>query len=213
MNALKRLCISVNASINTLIDQVENHEAVADAALADIHDALANARFQLRRIQGEQKRLQDRIGQCRDEEILWRDRAVRIETRDRECAIECVRRMKKVQQEISSLSSQAAEHGTLEKQLGADVKNIEARFEELKRRRSALAARESRAEAFQSVRRQQSGGQIDGAFERWERAVLRSESSFESEPVDNLADQLSSEEEKHELEALLNELVIPAKNS
>jgi phage shock protein A len=200
----------MNAHINSLIDQVENHEAVAEAALGEIQESLLKAKFQLRRIQNEQKKLQEKIHQCRDEESKWRERAIRSEKEDRERAIECVRRMKKLQDETATLTQQANEHAQLERQLTSDVNAIEAKFDELKRRRSALAARESRAEAFQSVHRNQSGRQVEDAFERWERTVMRTEISAETsspESVDSLTEQFSSEEERKDLEAMLSELV------
>lgn len=169
MNAFKRISIALTAQINGLIDQIEDQEAVANAALADIRDSLMKTRFQVKRIQHEQKAFEARITQLRDEEAKWKDRALRTKDENHDRALECVRRLKKTREEIASTEQQLDAHQKLELQLGEDVAKIEARFEELKRKRSLLIARESRAEAMRKVSEVQNNENLGGIFDRWEQ--------------------------------------------
>ncbi len=213
MNSIKRLCITMNAHINSMIDQVENHEAVAEAALADIREALGNAKYQLGRLQNEQKQMESREQALRALEIKWKDRAVQASTltgtQNHERAIECVRRLKNTQSELTALGNAITEHRNLEKVLVHDVHGIEEKFNDLKRRRSMLAARESRAEVLQSISKHESQISAGSAFERWERSILRSEVNSEKafEPQDHLNSEFNKEEEQIELEVMLSELI------
>lgn len=209
MNSIKRICISMNAHINSMIDQVENHEAVAEAALSEIRESMANAQYQLVRLQNEQKQMEARELALKALELKWKERAIQAGTGNHERAIECVRRLKGTQAEISSLAGALIEHRNLEKILVNDVRGIEEKFTELKRRRSLLAARESRAEALQSINKHENKIAVGGAFERWERSIMRAEidTGKLAEPVDHLSLELSIEEEKLELESLLSELL------
>ncbi len=209
MNSIKRLCITMNAHINTMIDQVENHEAVAEAALTEIREALSNTKYQLVRLQNEQKEMLNRHLNLQSVEIKWRERAIQAGADNHERAIECMRRLKNIQVELASLANVLTDHRKLEQALVNDVRGIEDKFEELKRRRNSLAARESRAEALQSINRHESQLSLGGAFERWERTIMRSEVDFESksEPIDALGLEFIKKEEQSELESMLNELL------
>ena len=91
MGVFNRVRYTVVAGIESLLDQVENQEAVVAASIRDVERALA-------RIHVHRKRCERRIGQLESElsalaeEIrTWRDRTLRLRD-DREQALECVRR-------------------------------------------------------------------------------------------------------------------------
>jgi phage shock protein A len=208
MKALKRLTMTLSAQINSMVDQLENHEAVANMALEEIRETMMQARFQIRRVQNEQRVYEQRLTEMEQEEKRWRERALRAQSESHDKALECVRRLKKTTDEITALKQQILHHGTLEEQLTVDVKRIESKFEELKRKRNLLAARQSRSEALAAVTEHGGSEDVGHIFERWEQKVLRGEVASEDSAVE--ADAFSQEfvraEEKLELEALLQNL-------
>jgi phage shock protein A len=209
MKMFRRISATINAQINTLIDEIENHEAVADLALADIREALLRAKYQIHRVQSEQRSLGEKLKDLRSAEKRWSERALRIKESDRDQALECVRRIKQAREDIDATELQLAGHEELERKLAEDVRAIEKKFEELKRKRSELAARESRAQALTAVSRHQEATDVGGVFDRWELEVMRGEAEgeFPSEgPRDSFEEKFKSEEERAELETLLNEL-------
>ncbi|MGZ5278781.1 MAG: PspA/IM30 family protein [Pseudobdellovibrionaceae bacterium] len=208
MNTLKRISASISAQINSMVDQIENHEAVANMALHDIREALMQAKFQIRRVQNEQASFEQRLKEMRKEEERWTERALHSQNENHERAIECVRRLKKTRDEIATLGQQLTEHGNLERQLTEDVRRIENKFEDLKRKRNLLVARESRSQALSAVADHENSIQLGSVFERWEKKVLRNEVEGESilEPADSFASEYNTQEERLGLEALLEEL-------
>lgn len=210
MNAFKRISIALNAQISSMIDQIEDHEALANAALADIRDSLLRTKFQVKRIQNEQRAFEQRLEELGREEQDWKKRALasRDQEQDKERALECVRRLAKAQEEAKTVASQLTEHRKIEAQLSEDVRKIEMKFEELKRKKNTLAARESRSEALKKVAHYQACGEDMSVLDRWENKILKSEvesGGFEEAP-DEFAKQFTDEEEKRKLEALLDGL-------
>ncbi len=213
MNTIRRLSATISAQINGIIDQLENHEAVANIALNDVRESMMNAKFQVRRIQDEQRVFEHKLQALRKEESIWKERALRCEKDDRERALECVRRLTKAREEISALSQQLSDHRELERQMSVDVKKIETKFEELKRKKSLLTARESRASAMQTLNAQKNSIDPGGVFDRWEQQILRSEvegdlsESLSAERADAFTTEFSNEEERRALEETLESLL------
>lgn len=217
MNSWKRICVTLNAHINSLIDQVENHEAVAEAAMNDVREALANTVFHLKRLQAEKNQMETKLTGLSEKQTKLKERALAIKDSDRDQALECMRRVVAAQNEVNVLTSQIKEHAELAESLTSDVAKIQAKFSELKYRRAQLAARSSRAEALGSVSRQDVSSNLAGTFERWERSVLRSEvdvdlSSGSEGLPDPLMMKIEKENEKAELESMLNALVDPGQS-
>ena len=158
MNSFKRLSITLTSRMNAMIDQLENHEAVADSVLEDVRRAVQSVRYQIKRIQNEEQQLEKRLDSLQADHGKWKERALRTETGDREKALECVRRMKKIEDEIASTKTQIGEHSDLQRQLNDQLKHIEAKYTELKRKQSLLIGRESRAEAIHQVSLLESDG-------------------------------------------------------
>ncbi len=208
MKALKRLTMTLSAQINSMVDQLENHEAVANMALEEIRESMMQARFQIRRVQNEQRVYEQRVSELAQEEMRWRERALGAQSESHDKALECVRRLKKTTDEITSLKQQILHHGTLEDQLTTDVKRIESQFEELKRKRNLLAARQSRSQALAAVAEHGNAEDVGHIFDRWERKVLRTEVASEDLGVeaDSFSQEFTRAEEKRELEALLQSL-------
>lgn len=208
MNALKRISLSLTAHMNTLIDQIENHEAVAESVLEDIRSSLLSLKYQIKRIQNESAGFEKRFRQLQEQKAVWGDRARRLPESDHDRAVECVRRMKAAQAEAESVAQQRQAHEVLEKELTEQARKIEARFNELRAKQSSLAGRQSRAEAAEKIAHVDAGRSLDTVFDRWEKHILRDEASAELniEPTDALAREFDEAEELTELEMLLTEI-------
>jgi len=208
MNTLKRISTSITAQINTIIDQIENHEAVANVALNDIHEALMNAKIQIKRVQTERHKFQQQLDELKRDEQKWQERALQLRESDHERALECVRRLNRNREESASLLKQLEEHTALERQLERDVRQIESKFEDLKHKRSTLVARQSRAQALKAVTSHNDAADATGVFDRWEQKIMRYDASAEllAEPTDSFASEFENEEKKAELEEILKSL-------
>ena len=208
MARFKRWTHGVVASIDSLIVQVENHEAQVTSTLRELEQGVARSKVQLLRVERDGLALRQALDEEREATSRWRDRAKR-ETQEAR-ALECLRRFKRSQKRASELTRNQAEHARVELQLKHDVHTLELRLAELRQQRNTLRTRQSRAEAFSVV--QGSGdlenGQIGDIFERWESRVAETEVSSGClvPNLDDFDDEFLDAEEAAALKLELREL-------
>jgi phage shock protein A len=175
MARIKRWTHGFVASIDSMIVQVENHEALATSALRDLEQGVARSRVQLTRVERDGRSLRQALDEEREATTRWRERARREENEAR--ALECLRRHKRSEARVSELNHNQAEHERIEQQLKRDVQTLERRLVELRQQRNTMRTRQSRAEAFGIAQGQSDveSGEIGQIFERWETRVAESE--------------------------------------
>jgi phage shock protein A len=175
MARFKRWTHGFVASIDSMIVQVENHEALATSALRDLEQGVARSKVQLMRVERDGRALSQALAEEREAAIRWRDRARREENEAR--GLECLRRHKRAEARVHELSHNQAEHERIEQALKRDVLTLERRLVELRQQRNTMRTRQSRAEAFSVVQGNGAveSGEIGQIFERWETRVAESE--------------------------------------
>lgn len=211
MNRVKRLTACITSSFDWMISQVENHEALIDSAIQDVNHSGAKAKAQLSRVVQDGKGMRRKLLELKDAEDQWRERAKKIAAEDQTKALECVKRLKKIQKEVAQLEEQEREHSKIEKQLRVDLGSIEERLGQLKRQRNLMRTRQTRAEALRALKDNDSEiiTEIDDIFERWETKVNEYEmlASCSAESTDPLEDEFLEEEEIKELKGELDRLL------
>jgi len=204
----RRYRLSISSRLENVLDKVENHEAVIEAAIRDAREHAARARVKLNRVRRDGEKLRQRAEQLNADAEKWRERAVDSAEDDREKARECLRRRKHAQNEQARLAIEADEHHRIERQLGADLKRVEERVRELQRRRHTLAAREQRAEAA-AITTEYDGGLLDDiedVFDRWEGKLSETEMRADLD-TDSFAESFAAQEDAADLDAELDELL------
>lgn len=211
MTPFKRVAATITASFSSLMDQVENHEALVAQTIREVKRASAQATVRLGRVKQDETRLADRLVELRSEERLWTDRAKQVGRTDEAKGMECVRRLRRVQADISATETQLSKQTDLRTQLTQDIRSIHSKLEGLERRKHALATRQYRAEA---LRRMQTEGpgvleEIDEIFERWETRVTETEihGDCTGTPDDRLAEEFKRAEDEESLRAGLRDLL------
>ncbi len=175
MARFKRWTHGFVASIDSMIVQVENHEAQAAGALRDLEQGIARSRVQLMRVERDGRALKQALSEEQESAARWRDRARREEKEAR--GLECLRRYKRSEARVNELTHNQAEHERIELQLKRDVQTLERRLLELRQQRNTMRTRQSRAEAFSVAQGQGdvAEGEIGQIFERWESRVAETE--------------------------------------
>ena len=201
MARIKRWTHGFVASIDSMIVQVENHEAQATSAICDLERGVARSKVQLSRVERDGRALKQAL--CEEEEAAarWRDRARREEIQER--ALECLRRHKRSESRVKELRQSQAEHEHIEQQLRRDVQTLERRLVELRQQRNTMRTRQSRAEAFSVAQgsADAEAGEIGQIFERWETRVAETEvqSGCLVAQVDSFDDEFLEAEEAESL--------------
>lgn len=204
----KRYRISLSSHFENVLDRVENHEAVVNAAVIEAREHAAKARVKLNRVRRDGESLRQRAEQLSTDAKLWEERAAKCIETDRERARECLRRRTAAQEEQARLEREAAEHGRLEKQLTSDLRRVEERVRELQRRQHTLAARKQRAEAAALTTPGEVAllDDIEDVFERWEGKLVETEIRADLD-ADTFTDEFTESENNAELDAELDAML------
>ena len=210
MSYLKRLSVSLRSQVSQLVDQVEDHEAVVDAAIADARKTLANAKVKINRVNRDGQKLQEQIHQQRQAHDKLRDRARQVAREYETTALECLRRSQHAEQQVSALERVYAEHKAQQSQLQHFIEEAEQRLHEKVQRRNLMSTRQSALATNQSLASNDiaQSEEWEEAFERWEGRIMEMEISHSSVPeVDTLEYEFSSQERLDELRADLQSLI------
>jgi phage shock protein A len=212
MKGLKRFTASIVSSFESVVGQLENHEALVGVAIREAEEAAGRAKGQLSRVQRDGHAMRKRHQELRERIEVWQGRAVRCAPVDEEKAIECVRRRQRLLAQAAGQEEQIVRHGTLEKQLAADLASVQEKLVALRQQRNLLRTRQSRAEALRLLQSVDSVamGEIDDIFDRWEGKISGLEMFSElssSQLEDDLEAQFSTAEEDDELRKVLTALV------
>ncbi|WOO40181.1 PspA/IM30 family protein [Rubellicoccus peritrichatus] len=204
----KRCRVSLGTSFETLVNRVENHEAVVAEAIREAQSAAAKARVKLTHVRRDTTNMRRRIDELANAKSDWERRAKQYGDGDRERALECLRRRNRAAQELTHLLGEATRHEQTERNLAKDISKLDEHIATLKRRKNALAARDFRAKAL--VAGEQAEGSamagLDEIFDRWELKLAESECLTES-ARDSFEDSFIAEEENLGLEAELDDLL------
>lgn len=205
MKTIRRFASGIFASVEWLADQVENHEALVSGAIKDVEKATARARVQFKRVQLDGRKMREQLQDLQTREDMWRERAKKTAEIDRDKAIECLKRSKKLQQLISDLEARERRHAATEKSLSQDLIKLDEQLQQLKHKRNILRTRESQAKAIATLSHEDSAlfENIDELFDRWETTVATQEMTADIGV--STIDFLESEFEDSETHELLSE--------
>jgi phage shock protein A len=175
MARIKRWTHGFVASIDSMIVQVENHEAQAASALRELEQGVARSKVQLARVERDGRAMKAALAEEVEATARWRERARREEDEPR--ALECLRRHKRSEARASELQSNFKDHERVEQQLKRDVQTLERRLVELRQQRNTMRTRQSRADAFGVAQGNcdVEEAEIGRIFERWETRIAESE--------------------------------------
>lgn len=211
MTPFKRVAATISASFSSLMDQVENHEALVTQTIREVKHASAQATVRLNRVKQDEARLEQRLADLRREERLWADRAVQVGRTDETKGLECVRRLRRTKADLTAVEALLRKQTELRSQLTQDIRSIQSKLDELERKKHALATRQYRAEALRMMQTEGPGvlEEIDEIFERWETRVTETEihGGCTESLDDQLDEEFKREEDEESLRAGLRELL------
>ena len=210
MNSLKRIFVSIKGQIDHVADEFENHEALAGVAIEDLQEIASKTRLHLHRVSKMSEQYQQQLSDQQEQEKLWSERAIKTRQEDEQKALQCVKRLRQVQQQIKSLEQQCQESTAQEEKIRADIELIQDQLQSLKNQKEILAARQNRASIQDSLGDNQNNSlqEVQGVFQRWEGSVVSSEFSVPDQSVDNdnFAQPFEQEEDELALKIILDEL-------
>lgn len=210
MSLIRRISTSITSSVDRAVSKVENHDAIINAALRDTQRAAAKSRVRLERVRKDGNSLKTRYSELQRAVVRWTERAKSVAAKDEAKALECLRRRKDCEAQLSGLRDSIEKHEELETRIADQVKKIEARIGEVAQQRNMMRSRQSVAEAMRTINNIEgvSYGEIEDTFDRWEINLGETEILMgalnTSDPLDSA---FLAEEDTAELRAELEELL------
>ncbi len=174
---VRQLIANFNASFETFVNKIENHEAVADQVIADAAAATSRIRAEERRNMGYRDRLSTELAKARTEAAQWERRAVSLPEGNDKDALECVARAEYDNARAAQLAESLARYQAQAKDLQQALQEAERRLGDLRRKRSELAVRTRQATMadLAGVAADSETASSVSTFERWEQAVAADE--------------------------------------
>ncbi len=210
MNNLKRIFVSIKSQIDHVADEFENHEALAGVAIEDLQEIASKTRLHLHRVSKMSEQYQQQLSDQQEQAKLWSERAIKTRQKDEQKALQCVKRLRQIQQQIKSLEQQCQESTAQEEKIRADIELIQDQLQSLKNQKEILAARQNRTSIQESLGDNQSSSfqDVQGVFQRWEGSVVSSEFSVPDQNIDDdtFAQPFEQEEDELALKIMLDEL-------
>jgi phage shock protein A len=177
MSLLKRITATLSTRVDRLVGELEDHDAVAAAGIAETRRAYATARVRHARMSQEGERLRRRLDALHRDTTAWRERA--LACADEETALACLSRSNATAAQARSLEQTLAQHQELETRLFREIEAVRQRIGDLEHRRQLMRSREATAEAGIRLRQldDQGNPDLEDTFERWEIRVTEAELS------------------------------------
>jgi len=208
MNSLKRIFISMKTQIDHVADEFENHEVLAEAALKDLEILGRKTRVHLHKVHNMVVQYQQQSEDLQEQENLWTQRALKMREQDEQKALQCVKRLRSVREQLKQIQTLHQQSQTQESKIQGDLNHIQNQLQTLKNKKELLTARENRTHAQQVMAAQKvTGDDVDDIFSRWESNVVGNEyQSIETTAEDEFEAKFTKDEDKIELKMLLDEL-------
>jgi phage shock protein A len=172
----------LKSNLNSLVDRAEDPGKLLDQTVIDMESELKRARQDLVTQMGTAKRLEKKVAEHQEEVTGWENKAVlALRAGDEDLAREALKMKQKAKQTAENARKQADAASAAASQVQSTLENIEKRIEDLKARKTALAAQ---------VRRAREGTASDGSSGRFGGGALD-----ELESLTGRIDQLEAEVE------------------
>jgi len=204
MGIFSRLGTLIKSNLNDIISKAEDPEKMLSQVLVDMKNQLVEAKKQVAVAIGDEKRLKkqwdDQIALSKD----WERKAMAaVHAGDDDLAKEALVRQK----EHDDLSHQFEQQWHLQKdavdKLKDQLRHLNSKIEEAKRKKNILVARAKRAEAQKTIQQTMAGLSDTSAFDTFDRMAEKVDAiEAEAEASSELAGELTGDTLEHRFKKL-----------
>ena len=210
MSFIRRLSTTLFARIDQVVGEIENHEALIQAAIVEQRKKIAAAKVQLSRIQANAGRVAQQIEHLEQEENNWASRALGEAAKDESRALACMQRRQQVREQIGRLQQGKQEYQQAADKMLRDITHCEQVLGSMSQKHEIMRARQSSADALNVIN--QLGDtpvdELDSNFDRWETRIAQQEILVDSlDSVDQFEQQYRVEENAQVLREQLQQLI------
>jgi len=216
MNLFTRISATLGATADNAVSRFENHDAIAQTALAEARQALASARIRHQRLMRSTDEIRANLETAEEQVQQWTLRAQKLATTDEARAMQCLEQRQLSRQQVNSHLLNLCKHEDMASSMANRLEQMETRLRNMVGQRDEMRSRESLARATRVMDRIDNQGRdgVDAIFERWELTIGETEIGddryhHEFDNVSSLQREMDEEERqaalKDELAALVEE--------
>lgn len=199
MGIFSRMSDIFKANINDLIDRAEDPQKLMDQMVREMTDQLQEAKIQVAKAIADEKRLHQQLKQNELQSQNWESKAMlALKKGDENLAKEALKQKKSYDGLVDSVKTQWEEQNGLSSKLKDNLRALETKIDEARRKKEILIARQKRAEAQKKIHDVMTGLSDKSAFanfERMERKVMEIEAQADAAvelEVQSLDDQFKA---------------------
>jgi phage shock protein A len=204
MGFFQRLGSLIKSNLNDLISKAEDPEKMLNQVLVDMKSQLVEAKKQVAVAIGDEKRLKKQLDDEKARSEEWEKKAMlAVRAGDDGLAREALTRQK----EHDDLAAQYEQQWHLQAQsvekLKEQLRTLNNKIEEAKRKKNILVARAKRAEAQKTIQQTMAGISDTSAFDTFDRMAERVDAlEAEAEATAELAGETSGDDLNRRFKAL-----------
>jgi len=185
MGIFSRINDIINSSVNDLLDKIEDPERMIKQIIREMEENIAQAKEGVINAIASEKQLQKELDSHRKQSDLWQQKAhTALEADKEDLARSALARKREIDAVINNLEPAWASAKATSERLKNQLRQLEAKLEEAKRKRTTLLARQRAAEAQQQMGKTldtfQAGLDAEAKFSRMEDRVSEMESRTEA---------------------------------
>ena len=204
MGIFSRLGTLIKSNINDLISKAEDPEKMLSQVLVDMKNQLVEAKKQVAVAIGDEKRLKkqwdDQVALSKD----WERKAMAaVHGGDDDLAKEALVRQKEHDELAHQFESQWHLQKDAVDKLKEQLRHLNSKIEEAKRKKNILVARAKRAEAQKTIQQTMAGLSDTSAFDTFDRMAEKVDAiEAEAEASSELAGELTGDTLEHKFKKL-----------
>lgn len=209
MKTFRFLKTTLSASFDNLIQNVENQEAIVNAAVRDIKEALINTKIHIRDVERGIHRAQKAEEDLKSEIATWEQRVKEIYETDPKLARECTYKILLLKDEISHCVKSISQGRDDLLRMENEKRIIQDKLREIQAKKRELISKQNLSKIRCSPNSATSD--VEDLFKRWEDKITKNEIindiDTEAEPKDQLESYFASKEKDKKVEEELERLI------
>lgn len=211
MSILKRLSTTLISRIDRVVTEIENHDAVIQAALNEMNSKMAKAKIALNQACRERDRIKTELETQQSNVHRWQERAIICAKTDESKALECLRRSHKSRDRAAMLQKSLGEYTRSIEKMTGNIQSSAQRLNEMKQRLTLMRAKQatSKTDATAHSNCGDAENIVEDTFNRWEMHLNHDDIPLDctTDDMDDLEHAFITQEQQNDLRSELTALL------
>ena len=211
MSILKRLSTTLISRIDRVVTEIENHDAVIQAALNEMNSKMAKAKIALNQACRERDRIKTELETQQSNVHRWQERAIICAKTDESKALECLRRSHKSRDRAAMLQKSLDEYTRSIEKMTGNIQSSAQRLNEMKQRLTLMRAKQatSKTDATAHSNCGDAESIVEDTFNRWEMHLNHDDMPLDctTDDMDELEHAFITQEQQNDLRSELTALL------